>query len=1043
MPIRGPNLFTVPIGVPFLPALARALVDGSLIEGFPGPDLALALPEATIYVPTQRAAAGLAAALVEASRSDSILLPRIAPLGAFEPEESASTLVDLMDGEPAPSGPPLAVGELTRRHALARWVRAWGKALRGAIVRMEPDGSLTFDGRDPPLVASTPAQAYALATDLAALVDDLIIEGVDWRRLETIAPEEHDPYWRITLDFLKIAFSLWPEWLAGRGLVDRASRVAQLIDAEVESLASGARRGPIIIAGSTGANRATARLIAAVAKSPKGAVVLPGLDLSLDRRAWDLIGASAATSGAPGHPQALLHRLMGIIGADREDVRTLGAPRTTLAARGVFVSEALRPADSTDQWRNRDASLSTNSVDSALGGVAIAVAESEAEEALALAIAMRETLETPGKTAALITPSPAIARRVATELARWGIEVENSAGRTLWETEAGALSRLVLDAAIDPSPLATQALLSHASARLGRTRSEFEDARRALELGVFRAIPAAPLVGSDRIFSAAREAAAGPNAHPAARAIDARRREAAERLLLALQGALAPLRERSAQTALKDWLSRHRDALTATLASPEGAAAPHGFEALSNLIEEWTEAAGEDFPCSLSEYAELFSDALLRIRAPAFTSGHPRLQILGLLEARLLSFDRVLLAGLDETVWPPAVDTDAFLNRPMRSALGLSAPERRIGQTAHDFAIAFGAPEAILSRSKKRDGAPTVASRFLQRILAASGASSRAVAEAEQRGNRYLRLARSLDQPAEIRPIRRPEPRPPKKARPTQLSVTRIETLRRDPYSIYAERILALKPLDPVGRELDARDVGEAWHGALEDFLALHPLGPLSAGSRAELIGLTRRRFAALLEDPSFERVTWPNIEKAIDFLFAVEKRRRLEIVRSWTERQGEIAIPLTSGGVFKLTARADRIDALRSGGAAILDYKSGTPPTQKLVASGLSPQLTLEAAILVRGGFGDVGTTKAEDALYLKIGGVDGGKEVHVKSVAALAEKHLGELRILLDQFADETTPYLSRPIPQFASRFAEYDHLARVKEWSASGEDAEADSP
>ena len=200
-----------------------------------------------------------------------------------------------------------------------------------------------------------------------------------------------------------------------------------------------------------------------------------------------------------------------------------------------------------------------------------------------------------------------------------------------------------------------------------------------------------------------------------------------------------------------------------------------------------------------------------------------------------------------------------------------------------------------------------------------------------------------------------------------------------------------------------------------------------------------------MLEDPGFARVTWPNVEKAIDFVLDVEGRRRADIVRTWTERSGEIAIPLRDGGVFRLTARADRIDALRSGRGAVLDYKTGTPPSQKQVLLGLSPQLTLEAAILARGGFGDVEAMTAEEALYLKIGGADGGREIRAtgdKPVAEIAERHLADLAALLEQFADETTPYLSRPMPQFASRFGDYDHLARVKEWSNSGLDIEGET-
>src|SRR6202044_1916478 len=324
---RAPRVFTIPSGAPFLPTLSRALLDGALIDGFPGAGGPMALADATIYVPTQRAAQALAKALLSASGGRSLLLPRIAPLGAFEPDEAA-TLFDPQGDEVTRAAVPPAVGALTRRHALATLTRAWGKALRGAIREADADGRLIVDPAEPALVATTPAQAYALAGDLAALIDDMIIEGAPWTSLETLAPDLYDPYWRITLDFLKIAFARWPEWLAGPGLIDRAKRIALLIEAEIEA-PRGARRGPTIIAGSTGANRATARLISAIARAPQGAVVLPDLDLNLDERTWAMIGASDdASLGRAGHPQALLHRLIGAIGVSRADVTPLGSPRS-------------------------------------------------------------------------------------------------------------------------------------------------------------------------------------------------------------------------------------------------------------------------------------------------------------------------------------------------------------------------------------------------------------------------------------------------------------------------------------------------------------------------------------------------------------------------------------------------------------------------------------------------------------------------------------------------------------------------------------------
>ena len=785
MPIRDPRVFTIPPGAPFLPTLARALIDGELIPGFPGAGGPLALASATIYVPTQRAAAALAEALLAASGGESVLLPRIAPLGAFEPDDATKFFEPAGEQAPRAKLPP-AVGELMRRHTLAVLVRAWGQALRGAIRGADADG-LVFDRGEPALVASTPAQAYALAGDLAALIDDMIIEGVDWRRIETLAPDAYDSYWRITLDFLKIAFTHWPQWLAENGLLDRAKRVALSVDAEITRLEAGAI-GPTIIAGSTGANRATAELIAAIARSEKGAVVLPGLDKNLDEPAWAMIGSGEASAqGLAGHPQALAQP------ADRAHRRRArgcaDARRAVFSARGArgvlersAAPRRVRPkagASGMRRWRRRPSPPpSTGSRSSSRTPTRRRRSRSPSPCAKSWRRRARRRRS--------ITPDPSIARRVAAELARWGVEVENSAGRTLGESEAGALARLVLKAAIEPSPLNAQALLAHPAARLGRALKQRDDAARALELAIFRAAPIPALADLDKAFADARMAAADGHAHPAVRAIGEKARGAAEKLARDLAAILEPMQ--AARTSLRERLQAHRAALAALMAAPGGEeAAAHGLDALEEMMDEWSEAAGEGFPCTLAEYAALFDEALAGVRAPPAEGGHPRLKMLGLLEARLLSFDRALIAGLDEKVWPPAVETDAFLNRPMRAELGLSAPERRVGQTAHDFVAALGAREAI---SAGRGSAP--ASRPSPRAFC-SGSARRAAQRRSRRpgrGDAYLRYARALDKPDKVSPIGRPAPTPPVELRPRALSVTRIETLRRDPYALYAERIL-------------------------------------------------------------------------------------------------------------------------------------------------------------------------------------------------------------------------------------------------------------
>ena len=1003
-------------------------MSGALIPGFPGAD-PLSLADATIYVPTQRGARALEREIARAHGGQSVILPHIAPLGVLEPAAESENFewpsADRIELKPA-------VGDLARRMALTGLVSGWGLALKGAIRRVDLDGRLDFDEGEPSLVAGTPAQALSLAGDLASLIDDMIIEGVPWEKLKTIVADACDPYWKITLDFLGIATSAWPKWLEERGLYDRAERTALAIEREMASLRSGASSHPTIIAGSTGTNRAVARLIGAIARAPRGAVVLAGLDQRLDDSAWASIGEDAEGASA-GHPQAALRRLLARIEIAREDVTALSAPPPGLQARAALLSEALRPAESTDVWPSSRLSLG-DGIGLGLAGASLVVADHEAEESLTIAIALREALETPGRRAALITPDPAIARRVAADLARWGVEVENSAGRTLGDTAAGVLARASLSASREFAPLSVSALLGQSHVRLGRSREAFVSAARAIDLSVLRVVlPPAGLRDLDGAFTMARAAAAGEHAHRAIKSLREADWRHAEALLADLAATLAPLRDLG-RAPLTAFIAAHRDALDA-LVAPADLASLAGGEALSELLDEWTQASEEDFICGLGDYLAMVETLLAGYRAPPSLTGHPRIVLLGLLEARLLDFDLVVVAGLDETIWPPAARTDAFLNRTMRVDLGLSAPERRIGQTAQDFVAALGAAEVMIVRSRKRGGSPTVESRFLQRIGALVGEV--AIGEARQRGDHYLTLARTLDRPVFTKPAERPEPRPPLALRPERLSVTRIETLRRDPYAIYAERILRLAPLGPIGAEIGPREMGDVWHAALEAFALAAPASESSQAANARLVAIAERIFAPLNADAAFRALRWPRICEAMGRFLDFDAGRRAASSKIWVEAEGKLEIALKDGASFMLTARADRIEEERGGHALVIDYKTGAPPGQSEVEVGFAPQLTLEAAMLIRGGFAKIGPLQAEGAVYLKLGGADGGRARPLKfktlSFREVVERHYAGLKLLLDQFRDESTPYLSRPFPKYLARGDDYDHLARAQEWAA----------
>ncbi|MFL5034047.1 MAG: double-strand break repair protein AddB, partial [Microvirga sp.] len=417
------RVFTIPAGVPFLPTLADALLDGRLCgDGA----IDTAAPDAVIYLPTRRAARAFAAIVAARNGNRAQLLPRIVPLGDADQAEfdlAAGALESAFEATAA-LAPPIAPME--RRLILTRLVQRWAAAVSPDLHRLPPGV--------PFLVPSSPADAVNLAADLELLMDALAVEEVPWDEIAQAVESEYSEYFKLTLDFVRIAVEGWPDILRERGASDPAHRRSTLIKAEAERLLRERPQTPIIAAGSTGSMPSTAALLAAIARLPNGAVVLPGLDQDLDDEAWGKIGRRDDGNGEfiHGHPQAMLKRLVETsLQVSRRDVPVLGSAGGSARARSRILTEALRPAETTDLWVAMDRAEHAGLAAAGLAGVAIVEAVDEREEALAMAIALRETLEQPGHRAALATPDRALAIRVAAELRRWNVAVEDSAGVAL------------------------------------------------------------------------------------------------------------------------------------------------------------------------------------------------------------------------------------------------------------------------------------------------------------------------------------------------------------------------------------------------------------------------------------------------------------------------------------------------------------------------------------------------------------------------------------------------------------------------------------
>ena len=1030
MPAPKPNVFTIPASAPFLRVLIDALRDGKLVPGFPATRDPLELSKATLYLPTRRACRLARDVFLDELKGDAAILPRIVALGDLDEDEIAFAEAATAELAEAALALPPAIAPLERKLLLAQLIVSWAERITPA------EGA--------PLVANTPSAALGLADDLARLIDDMITRQVPWTKLDGLVPDALDRYWQVALDFLKIARSYWPDRLKELGAIETAERRDMLIEAEAKRLAGST--APVIAAGSTGSMPATAKLLATIAKLPHGAVVLPGLDTDLDDASWALIAGDADDTthdGAPaaGHPQFAMHALLDALGIRREDVTQLAPPASH--GRERLVSEALRPAATTERWQARTGTKEfAAAAGAALTSLAMIEAANAEGEALSIAVALRETLEDKAKTAALVTTDRALARRVVAALARWQVKVDDSGGDALADTPAGVFARLAVEAALGGlEPVTLLALLKHPLLRLGAKAGAPGVAIATLERALLRG--PRPRPGSDGLAHALatfRENRDQLHRSDPRWLIADDEFDVAAELIGRLGAALAPLERlkrcdhplaalAKCHSAVISALGRDAKGDVAAFAGNDGSVLARIFEELS----ESPSAAGLEV--AKSDYAELFHATVVDrvVRRPE--TPDVRVRIFGPLEARLQTIDRVVLGGLNEGTWPPETRSDPWLSRPMRRDLGLDPPERRIGLSAHDFAQGLGAPEVILARAAKVAGAPTVTSRFVQRIAALAGSRW---SDVLARGDGYLELARALDHPAQVKSAERPAPKPKVEARPSRLSVTAIEDWLRDPYTIYAKYILRLQPLDAVDTPPGARDRGTVIHGAIGDytekFAAKPPADPLK-----ELLALGEKHFAALADYPEARAFWWPRFVRIAQWFASWDSARRDGLSALHAEIRGELKFPVGKRQ-FTLSAIADRIERRKDGSYAILDYKTGAARTEKQVRTGLAPQLTLEAAILRAGGFKYVSAGSVSEITYVTLkGGEPAGKpsEIAFKDGTpdSQADHTLARLKGLAARFENEATPYLSLLHPMWKFHYGDYDHLARVKEWSATG--------
>lgn len=980
-PTDKPRVFAIPVGCDF----SRNFVTGlqARLAGF-GPEK---LGQTEIFVNTQRMARRLKELLIT---DGALLLPKI------------RVITNIASHPDLPITLPDPVSKLRRQLTLAQLV----------------GGLLAADGSIAPQSAK-----FDLAQSLAAVMDEMQGEGVPLTALADISVDDQSGHWQRSLDFLNILAQHWDIETP----TDPQDRQRAAALAFAAKWAANPPTHPILAIGSTASRGETALFMRAVAALPQGAVVLPGLDRALTGENWD---ALTRENVSVDNPQSALAGFCKQAGVGLADIANWSDHPPANPARNALISLAMRPAPFTDQWLDEGPKLAPHLAE-AITGWSLIEAETPKEEAMALALRLRQAADQ-GKRAVLITPDRTLTRRVTAVLQRWNILPDDSAGRPLHLTPPGIFLRLVANCMGQRlTPLDLIALLKHPLTDSGIAAGDSRRFAREYEKKKLRG--GAPFVDFDGVRDWADKDTKNPE-----------RRVWADWIIRCF----TPL-ETMAGGDLSDMLALHLHTAE-TLAAGPSETPEHELWKLETgeksaqvfrKLQADADAAG---PLSVSDYRALFSNVLGAETAREARASHPLIAIWGTLEARVETADVVILGGLNDPIWPGVESPDPWLNRAMRKQIGLPPPERLIGLSAHDFQQGCGARELVLSHSVRDGDAPTVASRWIVRILnlmnGLGDPGKDAVKTLITNGHHWVQLARQMDRPAETLPAApRPAPVPPADKRLKQLSVTQVERLIRDPYAIYAQKILQLKRLDPLGREPDALIRGIALHKVVEEFVTAYP-DTLPENARAALLRIAEDVLRNEVPWPAMQRIWLARLARIAGWFVEEETKRRKRGSAPQQEIKGVRGIESLD---FELVAKADRIDTDDAGNFLIYDYKSGSPPTRPQTEF-FNKQLQLEAAIAAVGGFEKIGTGTAVTLEYIGLSGSAQdtvGKTLDLEITPADIDQVWQEFVELVQSYQSATKGFPARTRMQQMSYAYEFDHLSRKGEWEES--DAPVDIP
>lgn len=997
------NIWTIPAASPFFKSLIEGLLDHADQD-------VERLANYQILLPTRRACRNLHQAFLQYFDGTIHLMPDIRALGDIDADE-ISLKASSADMAEAFMALPAAIEPIRRQFILADIIFKHAK--------LAP----SFD------------QAMALATSLGSFMDEMITEGVDFDALDEIVPDQYSEHWQKTLHFLTLLSKDWPDWLEKNALVEQAERRNLLLEKTATLWADKPPSNPVFIAGVTGSIPAAATLMQVVANMPQGGVVLPGFDQGLDDQSWQVLKAD--------HPQHSFKTLLKQMGITRDQISLWPsvknkAPRTEKLEQ--IIREAMRPAQTSQHWF--DLAKDEDPIPLRFSLVECGTLDEEAHTITTIA---RHHLESSGQKICIVTPNRQLARRVSAAIKRYDIEIDDSAGIPLHNTAIGLWLLLLAELAENNfDPVTMLAFLRHKLCAIGLEKEINPFERDILRDMVF-------VENDDQSwFERWDDSDQAPDfikeLHDRVKDLRALLQDKSAPFESIIEAHLRLAEWAGPKDATIDEQSKDGNSTKSLLwAGDDGEMAANFFANLLQSLDSLAESQKPHLEGGRDQYSTILRAMMSGATVRPKYGRHPRVQILGLMEARLMDADIYILGGLNEGTWPPEPKADPFLSRHMRLTAGLPSPDKMIGMAAHDFTQALGRDvPCYLTRALKEGGAPTRPARWLVRMETVLSKMGYRLP-----GDKFYNdLAKRLDLNDTPSPIARPQANPPLDARPTKLSVSSIRQWMRDPYGLYAAKILRLKKLNPLKKKADAADKGRFLHACLERFVHDYP-DQLDDQALPHLLNIAKEKLPDFCPDETirpfwmnrFKEIAGPLLEKE----YAWRKSHKPLLI----EKEGIYHCRGANDdkAPFAVTARADRIDSNRSERAiGIIDYKTGSLPTFDHIALGLEPQLTLEALIALRGGFENVDEGTLADKLeYWMVSKPD--EISKTKSFPGSKQKQSLEdyvieaetgLLNLIDAFCNDETGYIAIPDEQYAPSYNDYEHLERVLEWGVGEEDA-----